>query len=128
MGGCKVGDTIKFENFSGGYEHLWIVITPPHGDPPQVIIVNVTSLKANSDRTIILDVGDHPFIKHPTVIYYTDAKIVRVSEVEKIQQELRNSGNAPINARLLSKIQAGIESSQYVKPMIKNFFLRAMKR
>ncbi|MEK7486771.1 MAG: hypothetical protein AABZ60_20805 [Planctomycetota bacterium] len=49
-------------------EHLWIVLTEPSPIKNEVIIVNVTSLRSYSDKTVILNEGDHPFIHHPSVI------------------------------------------------------------
>ena len=62
--------------------HLWIVLTQPSGDPARVLIASCTSRKPWSDDTILLDRGDHPFIRHETVIAYTEVRIVEVRVIE----------------------------------------------
>ena len=62
--------------------HLCIVLTQPSGDPARVLIASCTSRKPWSDDTILLDRGDHPFIRHETVIAYTEVRIVEVRVIE----------------------------------------------
>lgn len=69
----------------GGHEltpHLWITLTHPSGDPARVLIASCTSRKPWSDDTILLDRGDHPFIRHETVIAYTEIRIVEARVIE----------------------------------------------
>ena len=56
--------------------HLWIVVTEP--DP----VVSVTTLRNSKDQTVILRVGDHPFILHESTIFYGDAMIVDAQRLE----------------------------------------------
>ena len=62
--------------------HLWIVITEP--DPASNLcgIVSVTTLRNSKDQTVILRVGDHPFIRHEPTIFYGDAMIVDAQRLE----------------------------------------------
>ncbi|WP_428276207.1 hypothetical protein [Candidatus Palauibacter sp.] len=69
----------------GGHEltpHLWIILTRPSGDPARVLIASCTSRKPWSDDTVLLDRGDHPFIRHETVIAYTEIRIVEARVIE----------------------------------------------
>ena len=55
--------------------HLWVVVTPPFGPEGDFIMVNMTTLRSSTrDRSCLLDVGDHPFIRHATAIFYGDAR------------------------------------------------------
>jgi hypothetical protein len=56
--------------------HLWIVVTQPDPQTHLCVIVSVTTLRNSKDQTIILRVGDHPFIRHDSAIFYGDAMIV----------------------------------------------------
>lgn len=62
--------------------HLWIVLTQPSGDPARVLIASCTFRKPWSDDTILLHRGDHPFIRHETVIAYTEIRIVEARVIE----------------------------------------------
>src|SRR5713226_4097921 len=56
--------------------HLWIVVTEPTPDTHLCVIVNITTLRRGADQTVTLRPGDHPFIRHPSVVRYSDAQIV----------------------------------------------------
>src|SRR5215469_3782445 len=62
--------------------HLWIVITQPDPLTHECAIVSVTTLRNSKDQTIILRVGDHPFIRHDSTIFYGDAMIVDARRLE----------------------------------------------
>ena len=53
-------------------KHLHVVLTYPN-DEDQVLVVSLTSLKSKSDTTVVLQAGDHPFIRHDTVVEYRKA-------------------------------------------------------
>lgn len=93
-------------------EHLWIVVTDPIGDPPTVIIVNLTTARLGSDRTVVLHTGDHPFIKHETVVNYADA---REAPANKIAQLLDFPGYAHSDCEpgVLALIQDGVIESPF---------------
>ena len=55
--------------------HLNIVLTDPDPDNRSVV-VNVTTLKSLSDRTVVCGLGDHQYITHPSVIAYVFATMV----------------------------------------------------
>ena len=61
--------------------HLWLVITDPHGDPAEVVVVMLTTLREHSDTTLILNPGDHPFVKHETSVNFSTAVRVRVDRI-----------------------------------------------
>ena len=46
--------------------HLWFVVTNP--DPHAMVLVMLVSLKPHTDRTLVLDQGDHPFVDHPSSV------------------------------------------------------------
>lgn len=64
---------------SGRCDHLHVVCNDPVMDASKgaesVLIVNVTSigLLTEYDKSCVLNVGDHPFITHPSYMYYKGA-------------------------------------------------------
>jgi len=58
-----------------------IVITQPDADA-NAVCVSVTTQRSYSDVTVFLKVGDHPFIKHESVIHYADARILDLRKVQ----------------------------------------------
>jgi hypothetical protein len=53
----------------------------PKPDPVSNLcgIVSVPTFRNSKDQTVILRVGDHPFIRHESTIFYGDAMIVECS-------------------------------------------------
>ena len=79
----KCGDTFLLPKSSSDIEHLWIVIAEVDVVMKKAVCVNVTTRKSHSDISCVLDVGDHPFVKWPSVIFYQDAREIDLSLVEK---------------------------------------------
>lgn len=74
----------------GRTKHLWVVITEPD-ESGCVVLVNVTTAtesKQRLDRSCVLDVGDHPFIKHQSLINYQDALKCRADAIDAAIQSL----------------------------------------
>lgn len=61
--------------------HLWIIVTEPAPETHRCAIVSVTTLRYNKDQTVTLVPGDHPFIRHPSIVFYADAQIVDVRQL-----------------------------------------------
>ena len=71
----------------------------------------MTTKKASSDISCVLNVGDHDFITHESVINYGDAKI---AETDKIKQAIKKQifkPKKPITNNLLNRIIKGAKSS-----------------
>jgi hypothetical protein len=62
--------------------HLWIVVTPPAPRTHLCAVVSVTTLRNSKDQTIILRPGDHPFIRHDSTVFYSDAMIVNARRLD----------------------------------------------
>lgn len=98
--------------------HLHIVC---HIDPgySTLYLVPLNTLRDDSDRTVILDVGDHPFVNRSTVVSYHRARKVPTHEFHQLEQNLTASWNpsavftrhAPVSDDLYRRILRGaIES------------------
>ncbi len=68
----QAGQTILLPKPGSDIAHLWVVLTAPDVTGT-VVLVNFTTQRAHSDPTLILQPGDHRFIKHPTAVHYADA-------------------------------------------------------
>jgi hypothetical protein len=73
------GDAILMPSPGVSSLHLWIIITDPSKDSGKAIIVSVTTRRAHSDLTLIIKPSDHPWIKHDSVVMYSDASIIDTS-------------------------------------------------
>jgi hypothetical protein len=59
----KAGDTF-FLAGGAADRHLRVVISEPAIDPERVLFVSMTSYDITKEDVCLLDVGDHPFVKH----------------------------------------------------------------
>ena len=114
------GDTFYAADTEDDEPHLCIVITPPEvGD---VVVVSVTTRRRKSEILVCLEVGDHPFIKHPSVIAYAYSRIRSVDEIELAIK----SGNAkmrePVTSELLRRIRAGLRDSDFTPNGVRHFY------
>ncbi|MEZ0020055.1 hypothetical protein ABIE76_004702 [Sinorhizobium fredii] len=65
--------------------HLFAVMNNPCAEH-QCLIINITSIKPNKsyDPTCALDVGEHPFIQHPSYVLYRMAQTSRWAHIGKM--------------------------------------------
>lgn len=101
--------------------HLWIVVTQPDPQTHECAIVSVTTLRNSKDQTVLLRVGDHPFIRHDSTIFYGDAMIV---DARRLEAEIA-AGLALVRERCpsttLKLVQDGVVASPFTRPKILRF-------
>ena len=99
--------------------HLFIVLFDPN-PRRETVIVNLTTAKPHSDRTTVLQQGEHPFINRETIANYLDATI---ADVDKLEQAIQGIGEIrePTTPELLSKLRSGLLASTLTKNKVKSF-------
>ena len=80
-------------------------------DQERVVIVNMTTWKDYIDPACILDVGDHPFIRHRTCVNYRDAKIVPLAKLFALKDAGMLELVKPLSAALLKRIRDAVNDS-----------------
>jgi hypothetical protein len=84
-------------------------------------MVGVTTLRNSKDQTVILRVGDHPFIRHDSTIFYGDAMIV---DVRRLEAEIA-AGLALVREQCppatLKFVQDGVAASPFTRPKVLRF-------
>jgi hypothetical protein len=78
----------------------------------------------------LLNVGDHPFIKHESVINFSDARELNIEELEKLLQAKTHfvcKQLEPCSEALISKIQQGLVASKLTPRGIKEHCRRVWK-
>lgn len=99
--------------------HLWVVAGGPIHDPPQVVLVSLSSAREGSDRTTVLRPGEHPFVRHETVVFYQDARVVMVHQLEKLLEAGVAKEREPCSPEPLERIQQGCLKSPRIEPWIR---------
>lgn len=107
----RCGDAVYMAVLGVPSEHLWILISDPAPDTFLGVMVSVTTLRHGHDQTVILQVGDHPFITRPSAVYFGDA---RLFDTRRIDQDIL-VGNVQqlqcCSPSLLSLLQRGVLAS-----------------
>jgi hypothetical protein len=107
------GDTFILLRATGSTPHLWVVLWGPAGAADAYLVVSLSTLRRHSDRTVILQAGDHPFVQHDTCAVYADA---RRTTAAKLRQALANReaiAREPAGAVLLERLRSGLLRSPY---------------
>ncbi|EIV5803169.1 TPA: hypothetical protein RFY33_003298 [Klebsiella aerogenes] len=115
---------------SGSKEHIYFICNDPVFYPKLVketfLAVNLTSISDafEPDRTCILDVGDHPFVRHPSYIFYRRAEIFGAETVTNRITAGDIRVHQPCEDITFQRILDGFSVSPHVKPVIRNYYQR----
>lgn len=113
---------------SGAVNHLHFICSDPTFYPitndERVLVVNISSVKEHAycDHTCILDTGDHPFIKHPSFVYYREAIIASCERLSFGVETGALTPHAPCGDHVLERILHGFSVSQDVKRKVLRFY------
>jgi hypothetical protein len=109
----KAGDTflLKDKAVDG---HLWVVISDPEVDEDHVLFVSMTSYDITKEKVCLLDVGDHPFIKHKTCIAYEFAKAAPLKSLVALRDQGHLAMSQPVSDDLLELIRQGVSLSRRI--------------
>jgi len=114
------GDTFLPKDVPAMPAHLWIVATDPEGEPPSVLLVNLSSYVDDGrravDATCLLEPGDHAFVVHTSFVYYEKARIAEISQLQRALDHGAMRPHEPIGKSLLHRIWEGFLRSPDAKP------------
>jgi hypothetical protein len=104
---ARAGDTFLLTRGTGEVAHLWVILWGPAGAAQAFLAVYLTTLRAHSDRSCILQRGEHPFLQHETAVAY--GAVQRWTD-ERLS-ELVAAGIArprqPVSSNVLERMRAG---------------------
>jgi hypothetical protein len=117
----KCGDCVLMPKGGGNHiPHLWVVVTDPNAQG-MCVIVNVTTLKHICDKTVVLCVGEHPFITHDSIVFYADAQIVLAGAIDNAIRGgvAQKKEDCPLPT--LQRIQQGLLDSPHTSGKVIKF-------
>ena len=121
------GHTFLLRKATHLFNHLWIILLDPEVSG-RTLMVNLTSRKPqlNQDLTVILQVGEHPYLTQESIVNYGDARCVETHLVEQSFSIGLGVPNDPCSPELLRKIRDGLLSSELTpKEMVTYYTARA---
>jgi len=109
----KAGDTFRIPQPGTSLDsHLWVVISDPSVASAEILLVNFTTLRADSDQACVLQPGEHPFVQHKTCVNYAGAKVVSKAAIDKLMKAGLLTAHASVSAALLKRIRDGAAASE----------------
>lgn len=93
--------------------HLWFVLTDPDPQTKQVVIVMLVSERVHTERTVCLEVGDHPFIRHASAVDFGTARYAPTAKLEAAVARSRASLGADMSVSLLARVRKGLLDSSH---------------
>jgi len=122
-----LGDTVLIPKPGQEKSHLWVLVTAVDPQSGEVIIVNFTTQRPHSDKTVIIQQGEHRFVDRPTVVFYSDARFTSLASLEAaVNQGIANQHD-PLNPALLKRVQEGLLKSPLTPAKIKTAFGEAQR-
>ena len=121
------GATLIIDN--GGTKHLHIVLNDPavlegYGLKLQVIVVPITTIYHDKhDKTVVLNIVDHEFLRHPSYVAYNFIHVYGCEEL----QSIGFSNKAPVSDELLERIITGALTSPHTKKYAKDLLRELTK-
>jgi hypothetical protein len=120
---AALGDSFLLPKPGQEVSHLWVLVTPPDADG-DAVMVNLTTQRPHSDTTVVLQPGDHPFIRHSTVVNYSDARLVNTPQLDAAINAGICRQLDPVTPAVLNQIQAGLPLSPFTPNKIKAEYRR----
>ncbi len=94
-------------------EHLLVVISDPESNPDDDIVwVNITTYRQDKDCACILEKGDHPYIRHRSVVRYEDSEPIPRGIFESLVGLGHLNPREPATPALLDRLRKGAERTR----------------
>ena len=104
------------------FRHLRIIVSDSDKNNEQ-IVVSVTSLKFdNQDKSCIIHPGEHPFIKHKSIIDFKRTKIMSTIDIINGINKGWLIKKEDISDTLLTRIQNALKQSKFISAEGKSLF------
>ena len=88
-------------------DHLWMVISHPCAKTNKCVLVNLTGWIRVGDQTCLVDVGEHPYVKKRSLVFYPGARMYTPEYITKLRQAGLLDDREDLAPGLLKKVQIG---------------------
>lgn len=116
----KYGETFMFADEDDPKGHLHIIITTPSANG-EVVTVPVTTPNSKSDTMTTLNVGDHPRIKHLSVLAFSFARIRTIAQIEGLINSFDAKKCPAIKEDVLERCRNGTLESDHTPNEVRAF-------
>lgn len=117
------GDSFLAPNPYNDDLHLTVVLSNPTGNPPSIITVSMTTATSLTDSTVVLQKGDHEFIKWATSVEYGYLRAIDCATLHQLEAMTSRIVRQPkMRAVVLERVIMGVfKSERPSKGIVKRF-------
>ncbi len=105
--------------------HLWFILTDPD---PRIVMAMMRSSKTFTDKTVTLQPGDHPFVKHESNIDYGVACIQQSRVVDSAIRRNQVTLHQDMSAQLLETVRKGLLHSSRTNHDVRRYCAERLGR
>lgn len=116
------GRTLLYRPPGVSKPHLWLVLTDPEGQDQYVLAVMLRTATEHTDSTVILQPGDHPFVRHPSSVDYSEIRRFKLSSILRAVAIGDCHPRESLSRALLKKVQAGLLLSPHTVHALKDYW------
>lgn len=98
--------------------HLWVICSGPQPPDDAVVAFNLTSKDWDSDTSCVIQAGEHPYVRHESVIAYQYGELFRPDHIARLKL-LAPREYDPVSPELLLRIQQGAVASPDTREQLK---------
>ena len=106
------GSTFKILG-DGADDHLWMIISDPCPKTGKQVLVNLTGWQRVFDQTCIVEIGEHPYVRKRSLIYYPKPRLYPPTYIDKLNNAGLLKIREPLSPDLLKRIQRGSIASPH---------------
>ncbi len=107
--------------------HLYIVCSDPTADG-SVVVFNATTPRWDSGRECVIQPGDHPSIKHESVIAYERGRLMTQEQQDNLEKAelFKTMRREPASRALVRRIQLGALKSDQTAQELQDITLKSL--
>lgn len=107
---------------SGPSNHLYVILTDANA-AEEHLLASITSVPEVGfyDPTCILTIGDHPFLKHESYVFYRKADVQRATRIARLVNKNFYIPREDMAEEITQRILDGILASDFTPNFCKNF-------
>jgi hypothetical protein len=117
----RARSTLYLSDPSIPYRHLWLVLTDPISAMNSVVAVMLRTVHSYTDATLILNPGDHPFVRHDSCVHYSTAKLFSIPKIQSAITLGKCHLREDMSIDLLTRVRKGLLESPYTVNAIREY-------
>ena len=93
--------------------HLWFGLSDPEGEPPRFVAVMIQSVKNHTENSLVLQRGDHGFIRHDSSVQFKTAGFFFVHVIDEWERRDECKANVDMSSVLLQRVRTALLASPF---------------